>query len=162
MTAYLKLVLLLLVSTLVTPARAISVNSLAPPIEGVEINQHRDITLQDYLGKVLLIDFWATWCIPCRRSLPKLNVLRNRFKHQGFEIVAINLDKNSTEAQHFLHRYPVQYPVLINVSSAQLSAYQIETLPVSYLIDKNGKIIERFVGFKQSHLKKIEAFLLNQ
>ena len=156
MSVYLRVLLLLLLSL---PVRALSLHETAPAIEAMDINQHTSIKLQDYLGKVVLIDFWASWCVPCRRALPELNRLRNRFKDKNFEVLAINLDKNSQDAQRFLNRYPVQYPVLIDVPAAQLRAYQIEGLPVSYLIDKNGIIIKRFVGFKKSHLQQIALFL---
>ncbi|MEI6896586.1 MAG: TlpA disulfide reductase family protein [Psychromonas sp.] len=132
----------------------------APPLMGQGINNHTAIALKDYLGKVVLIDFWASWCAPCRRALPELNSLRNKYKN--FEVLAINLDKNSEDAKYFLKQYPVQYPILINVPVSQINAYQIEGLPVSYLIDKKGKIIKRFVGFKKSYLQKIEDFLLKQ
>ena len=78
----------------------------------------------------------------------------SNIKRLGFEVLAINLDKNKLDAKHFLKRYPVQFPVLYKVPSAQLNAYQIEALPLYYLIDQKGNIIQSFKGFKKSHLRK--------
>lgn len=157
---YFKLIVLWLCLILPIYLGAMPINVPAPPLQGERISDQSTIRLQDYLGKVVLIDFWASWCVPCRRALPELNKLQKKYKNKSFTVLAINLDKNSEDAQHFLKQYPVQYPILINVPAPQINAYQIEGLPVSYLIDKQGKIIERFIGFKHSHVQKIEDFLL--
>ncbi|MBJ7539362.1 TlpA disulfide reductase family protein [Marinomonas transparens] len=149
-------------STSTLAANTLAPNKLAPPIKGLEIHQQTDIALSDYLGKVTLLDFWASWCAPCRQSLPQLNRLRNQFNNKGFEIIAVNLDENTKDAKTFLEQYPVQYPILTKASQSQIQAYEIEGLPVSYLIGKDGKIITRFVGFKKRHLKEIERYLLDE
>lgn len=135
-------------------------NKIAPKITGTDLQQQTKISLKDYAGKTILLDFWASWCAPCRQSLPELNRLQKELIEHDFVVIAVNLDENIEDARRFLRQFPVQYPILIRVASSQIEPYQIEGLPVSYLIDNKGKVVTRFLGFKKRHLKQIKKYVL--
>ncbi len=111
--------------------------------------------LQDYRGKVVYLDFWASWCGPCRQSLPALNALHRDLSHRNFEVVAINLDENSQDALRFLQQYPVDYTVLVDRSGDTPRAYELTGLPTSVLIDQRGVLVGSFEGFDPAHLAKL-------
>lgn len=102
----------------------------------------------DFKGKVILIDFWATWCPPCLKSMPFLNKLRNELKPQGFEVLAINVDEDIKIAQEFLGRYPVDYKVKFDPEGKCPAIYDVKVMPSSYLVDRSGKVSFIHLGFR--------------
>lgn len=112
-------------------------------------------SLQDYRGKVVYLDFWASWCGPCRKSLPALSRLQDELQGELFEVLAINLDSNPRDGLAFLEQYPVSYTVLADRSGKTSRAYDLVGLPTSVLIDKHGTIVASFQGFQPSHIKKL-------
>jgi thiol-disulfide isomerase/thioredoxin len=135
------------------PAISIPVKLLEDRLPG------KNIGIGDYRGKLIYVDFWASWCGPCRKSLPILNEIRNQFVNQGFEVVAINVDENLSDALGFLDKYPVDYPVLLDPAGQLPRAYRVKGMPTAYLIDENGKIIYKHMGFKTKDRKKIEKLI---
>lgn len=125
-------------------------------------NQDR-LDFTAYSGKVVLVDFWATWCPPCKKSMPFLNSLRNELINQGFEIVAINVDENSEEAKHYLAQNPVDYPIAFDPNGKCPGIFDVKAMPSSYLVDKSGKIRHVHLGFRdedQSVLREQISALL--
>ena len=116
-------------------------------------------TIGDYKGKLVYLDFWASWCGPCRQSLPILNEIRKEYAARGFEVVAVNVDEKLSDALKFLERYPVDYPILLDPKGTMPQLYVIEGMPTAYLIDENGTILYKHVGFKKKDRKKIESLL---
>ena len=90
---------------------AISVGDTVPSFKARTIDGSKSIAVDDYRGKVVLIDFWASWCPPCLKSLPKYNELRREIGTSDFEIVAVNVDENTEDAKKFLAKHPVSYPI---------------------------------------------------
>ena len=116
------------------------------------------INLADYKGKVVYVDFWASWCAPCKRSLPKLEELRAKYKDKGFEVIAINIDENVEDALSFLKSYPVSFPVGADAKGVIASQYHIKGLPTAYIIDRHGLINHIVEGFdKGTELDTIES-----
>lgn len=113
------------------------------------------VSLQQYRGKVVYVDFWASWCGPCRKSLPLLNELRNELHGQGFEVLAINLDDQAADGLRFLERFPVDYPTLHDESGDTPQRYGLRGMPTSYLINQQGELVAVHEGFKPSDMKKI-------
>ena len=107
-------------------------------------------------GKVVYVDFWGSWCLPCRESLPFLNRIRNSLLRDDFEVLAINLDELSEDATRFLGNYPVDYPVLADPNHTTLPTYGVDVLPSSFLIDRQGHICTSHVGFKLAYKDTIE------
>ncbi|HUL29819.1 MAG TPA: TlpA disulfide reductase family protein [Thermodesulfobacteriota bacterium] len=107
----------------------------------------QEVTLSQLKGKIVLLDFWATWCEPCRESIPHLIQLYKSYKESGFEVVGMNVDKGDREAvRRFITSMDIPYPV-VTVPEDVARNYRVTGIPAAFLIDKEGKIRERFVGF---------------
>ena len=119
----------------------------------------RIVDINHYRGKLVYMDFWASWCGPCRKSLPVLNEIRADYADRGFEVVAINVDQNLTDALRFLDKYPVDYPVLLDPEGRMPKAYHVKAMPTAFLIDERGKILHKHIGFEKKDRKKIEGLI---
>ena len=117
----------------------------------------KEITLSGLKGKVVLLDFWATWCGPCKDSIPHLLKLYKTNEAKGFEIVGISLDKGGPEAvRRFVKSMGIPYPVLIAPEGFERN-YGVTALPTSLLIDKEGRTREKFIGFNSTIAKEMAA-----
>jgi thiol-disulfide isomerase/thioredoxin len=96
--------------------------------------------LEDYRGKVVLINFWATWCEPCRAEMPAMNKLRASFAGQPFAVLAINLAESESRIRRFLDEVPLEFPVLLDRDSGAARAWKARVLPVSFVVDAEGRI----------------------
>jgi thiol-disulfide isomerase/thioredoxin len=103
--------------------------------------------LSDLAGQVVYLDFWASWCKPCRQSFPWMNQMQRKYAAQGLQIIAINLDAESSLAKDFLDKVPAQIPVIYDPEGNIASDYQLIGMPSSYLIDKTGKVRFAHKGF---------------
>jgi thiol-disulfide isomerase/thioredoxin len=102
---------------------AVNVGDEAPAFKLPRLETQGDIQLKSYRGKVVYVDFWASWCGPCRLSLPELNTLRKKYRKQGFEVIAINLDEEKEDAMEFLKEFPVAYPTARDVKGTTPEKY---------------------------------------
>lgn len=103
--------------------------------------------LKDYKGKVVLLNFWATWCMPCRAEMPSMETLWQKYKEQDFVIVAISIDEGSKKrVETFTKIFDLSFPVLLDPESKVNDLYKVSNMPTSFLIDRNGKVISRIVG----------------
>lgn len=127
---------------------AAEVGQETPQCEALLANTQQALDLNTYKGKVVLIDFWATWCPPCKKSMPFLNSFRNEKQKDGFEIIAINVDENTEEAKQFLTNNPVDYPIAFDSKGSCPSVFDVKAMPSSYLVDKSGKIRLVHLGFR--------------
>jgi thiol-disulfide isomerase/thioredoxin len=105
------------------------------------------VPLAAYEGKVLLIDFWASWCIPCKTSFPALDAIFREYKARGLEVLAVNLDEQRRQADAFLSAHPHQIPVLFDPKGAAPLAFGVKGMPTSFLIDKTGTIRFTHMGY---------------
>ena len=121
-------------------------------------NGEGTVTDSTYLGRVTYVDFWASWCGPCRLSLPALNRLSKEFDTADFGVVAISVDYVDEDVLDFLKRYPVDYPVAIDKTGNSGRDFAVAGMPSGYLIDRDGLIREVHVGFRKGD----EAFLRKQ
>jgi thiol-disulfide isomerase/thioredoxin len=104
-------------------------------------------TLSDFKGHVVLVDFWASWCAPCKVSFPALDSLHQEFRDAGLEVVAINVDEDSKDALAFLAGKSPSMTVLFDPKGATPAAFKVEGMPSSFLIDRDGNIRFRHMGF---------------
>ena len=121
-------------------------------------NGEGTVTDSTYLGRVTYVDFWASWCGPCRLSLPALNRLNKEFDAADFGVVAISVDYVNEDALDFLKRYPVDYPVVIDKTGNSGRDFAVAGMPSGYLIGRDGLIRKVHVGFRKGD----EALLREQ
>lgn len=114
------------------------------------------ISLQDLRGKTVYVDFWASWCAPCLRSMPLINTLYGKYKDQGFEVVAINVDDPIEDGQDFLLDTPLDYLVAADTANTVLEQYGVIGMPTSFLIDPDGQVRLVHMGFKEKDIEIIE------
>jgi peroxiredoxin len=106
----------------------------------------KTVSLADYKGKVVLLDFWATFCAPCIKALPKLQKLNDRHASKGFAVIGIATDEDGPKkVAPAVAKAKVRYPILLT-NEAAYEQYGVETLPAMFLIDRNGQIVKRFGG----------------
>ena len=98
-------------------------------------------------GSVVYVDFWASWCTPCLRSMPALRTLHGKHREQGFVVVGVNKDVNPAEAERFLRRFPVSFPLVDDSGDAVAKAFDVKTMPSGYLIDRAGVVRQVHRGF---------------
>lgn len=117
----------------------------------------KPVALKDLRGKVVYLDFWASWCPPCRASFPVLDKLYGQHKEQGLEVVGVNKDQEPAEAAKFLAEYPVSFPLLADLDDKLATHYQVKAMPSAYIIDRKGIIRFVHLGFNRDTQAKIEA-----
>lgn len=117
------------------------------------------ISLSDFRGKVVYVDFWASWCAPCLVSIPLLNELRDRYVGAGqpFEVLAVNVDSDPEDGIDFLLDEPVNYVVVSDPSGTTPALYKVPGMPTAYLVDAKGQVRLVHTGFKRSDIEIIEA-----
>ena len=107
------------------------------------------VRLADHRGQVIILNLWATWCGPCRVEMPGLENLYRRFRSEGLEILAVSLDKGSTDkVQEFADQYQLSFPVLVDPDGEVEGLYDTFTIPTTYVIDKKGMVVAEVDGAK--------------
>ena len=107
-------------------------------------------------GKVVYVDFWASWCGPCAQSMPFLNAVNEHYKDKGLEIIAVNLDENREDADGFLKNHPVTVTLASNEDGQCPISFGVQAMPSSYIIDKQGKVRHIQLGFHSSEASEIK------
>ena len=110
--------------------------------------------LPDLKGKVVLVDFWASWCAPCKESFPTMNDLQKRYGPQGLIIIGINVDENNSDMVDFLKKHNAEFTVVRDAAQKLVDKVNISTMPSSFLIDSNGKVRFTHSGFRGEETKK--------
>lgn len=121
------------------------VGYLAPALEGITLSGS-PISLDDVQGKVVLINFWATWCPPCRLEMPAMQTLHDRYRDQGFEILAVNLQEQDDQMSAFVDEMGLTFPIIVDRTGDLSSAYRVTSLPTTFIVDREGLIRDRIVG----------------
>jgi len=130
------------------------------PIGSEEKGAYRLVELRDYLGAVVYVDFWASYCLPCRESFPLLSELRDRFDRQTFEVIAVSNDVDPRDAKRFTETYKVSFPLLSDPSGYVAKTYGVKALPMGFLIDEQGVIQKVHEGFQTEDIHDILATVL--
>jgi thiol-disulfide isomerase/thioredoxin len=130
--------------------RAAGIPLLAKPVEpkafSLSLLKGGTAELSAYKGKVVLLNFWATWCPPCRNEMPSMETLYKRFKARGLEILAVDCAEGKAAVEQFIQNNNYSYPVLLDTSGEVSGLYGIEAIPTTFILNREGKIIARIVG----------------
>jgi thiol-disulfide isomerase/thioredoxin len=137
-------------------AFAVQQGDPAPALELPQLGGGKEIHLADFKGKIVYVDFWASWCGPCRQSLPLYEAMYKRLPADHFQILAVNLDEERKDAENFLKHHPVSYPVLFDPAGNSARDWSVLAMPSSYLVDSDGRLAYIYIGFEASHIRKIE------
>jgi thiol-disulfide isomerase/thioredoxin len=122
---------------------------------------HR-VTLADYAGKVLVLDFYATWCAPCRESIPRLNALQNQYGAQGLHIVGLNVGgpDDRIKVPEFARELAIQYPLgFPDKALTDLFLSDDQTIPQTFIFGRDGQLVKRFIGYQQSFGTELEKVI---
>lgn len=134
------------------------INAVAPDFTLKDLSG-RYISLSDYNGKVVLLEFWATWCPPCKASVPALIELNRKYEQKGFIVVGVSIDTDSDASEkvrQFSASHNISYPVLLaNETTPKL--YNVISIPTSFLIGKDGKIVDIYKGYSEAFTNKVSA-----
>lgn len=114
------------------------------------------VALEQLRGKVVYVDFWASWCGPCRRSFPWMNEMQQKYGARGLVVVAVNVDKKRADADRFLAQLPASFTVVFDDSGATPTAYGVKGMPSSYLIDARGNVVAVDRGFLDERKAPLE------
>ena len=114
------------------------------------------IALDKLKGRVVYVDFWASWCGPCRRSYPWMNEMQQRYGARGFTIVGVNVDKRRPDAERFLQQTPATFSIVYDEAGKTPEAYAVKGMPSSYLIDAAGKVVAVESGFRDEQKTALE------
>jgi thiol-disulfide isomerase/thioredoxin len=125
-----------------SPAPPFALERLGAPKESSE----GSLSLGELSGKVVLLNFWATWCEPCEREMPAMERLYASLPRSGFELVAVAIDEDAIPVERFQENYALSFPILLDPSQEIYRDYQTMGVPESLLIDASGRVVERYVG----------------
>jgi len=118
------------------------------------------LDLNDYRGQVVVVDFWASWCVPCRRSFPWLIEMQEKYGPDGLLVIGVNMDEDAAAAETFLRNYPVNFRIVRDPDGVLAREYDVIAMPSSYVINREGKIAEQHLGFKVARQQQYEDLLV--
>jgi peroxiredoxin len=122
-----------------------------------------NLRLSEYRGDVVMINFWATWCGPCRQEMPLLDELYTRYERVGFNLLGVNIDDDSRRAMQMIEELGVNFPVLFDASKQVSKLYEVDAMPVTVLVDREGNV--RYVhhgykpGYEDKYLDQVRSLL---
>jgi peroxiredoxin len=140
--------------------------TLSGPAPGFSLQSSsgEQVSLESLKGKVVMVNFWATWCVPCRQEMPHLQALYERYESLGFELLAVNVEKNKDEeVKKWLAETPVTFPVLFDPANEVTKLYKVQTMPSTVLIGRDGTM--RFIhhgykpGYENEYQTQVRALL---
>lgn len=146
-----------------------TVASASQPLSGVapdftlKSNQGKNLRLEDFRGQVVMINFWASWCGPCRQEMPAMEEIYQQYQKLGFTILALTIDEDPGDADQFLESVPVSFPVLYDSESRISDLYGVDAMPTTVMIDRDGN--KRFLhrsyqpGVEEAYKQQIKQLI---
>ena len=139
-----------------SPAAALEAGDTPPPIDMAD--QHgKEVDLDALKGKVVVIDFWASWCAPCKHAMPFLQALHEKYAERGLAIVGVNIDRSKKKMDRFLQASPVTFRIVHDPKLAIPQRYELSTMPTSYFTGRDGKVRYAHEGFRKEDAVGMEA-----
>lgn len=120
-------------------------------------NVGKNIKLSELRGEVVMINFWASWCGPCRQEMPLLDALYKQYKDYGFTLLGVNVDEQQDAADKLLKKIPVSFPVLYDASSSVVELYEVDAMPSTILVDRDGNMRYLHRGYKPGYEDHYDA-----
>jgi cytochrome c biogenesis protein CcmG/thiol:disulfide interchange protein DsbE len=121
-------------------------NKKAPDFSLTDLNG-KGVEIKQFKGKVIFLNFWATWCGPCKKEMPSLEILHQQFKGRNFVLLTISVDYEGIKpVQELIHKHQYTFPVLLDPKGETLDLFEVKGIPTTFLIDKKGKIVGRAIG----------------
>ncbi len=115
------------------------------------------LKLDQFRGSVVYLDFWASWCAPCRQSFPWMNSMQSKYGGQGLKIIAVNLDAKADDSRRFLAAVPASFAIAFDPQGLLARRFEVQGMPSSVLIGRDGKVVLQHVGFNEASRDKLEA-----
>jgi len=137
-------------------ALALEVGQAAPEVV-VTTAGGKPLTLSALKGKTVYLDFWASWCGPCRESFPFMNAMQEKYAKDGLVIVGINVDKKRADAEKFLAQFPARFTIGYDEAGATPATYTVKKMPSSFLIDRDGRVSAAHSGFNGEIRDEVES-----
>ncbi|MBL1276121.1 MAG: TlpA family protein disulfide reductase [Ectothiorhodospiraceae bacterium] len=129
----------------------------APEFTLPTLPNNAEINLKDFRGRVVLLDFWATWCPPCRRSFPWMDEMHSRYEEDGLTIIAVSVDKKRDLIERFIQQMDPAFTVAHDPTGDIARSYRLRAMPTSYLIDREGNLVTSHMGFRSRDKVKLET-----
>ena len=151
----------LLATALLLPSACIAAAVVGEPAPALALPTAGDarLALPELRGKVVYVDFWASWCGPCKRSFPWMNELVQRYGKDGFAGVAVNVDRKRSDAERFLAQVPAQFTVVYDSAGVTPAAWAVKGMPSSFLIDRKGRVAAVTQGFRDDEKAGVEQHI---
>lgn len=128
------------------------------PVPDIELKGSAgQMKLAQMRGKVVYVDFWASWCAPCRRSFPWMNEIQSKYGSQGFQVIGINLDSNGEEARRFLASMPANFEIAFDPEGSSPRRFEVRGMPTSFLVGRDGRVLLRHTGFNDDARASLES-----
>lgn len=137
---------------------ALEEGTRAPDISAADLDGNR-VSLSRLRGKVVVVDFWASWCEPCGDAMPALDRLYRQYKDHGLVVVGVNVDRNERNARQFLRRTRVSFPIVHDNGRGLAERYSPPTMPSSYVIDKRGIVRHVHAGYRDGDARRLERMI---
>ena len=153
-----RLFTLLFTGLLAVPVLA-AVPKVAPDITLTALSGE-SIRIADLKGQVVLLDFWASWCIPCRRSFPEVDALHRELQPKGLTVIAVNVDEQQKNAYTFLEQYPHTMTVAFDPKGAAAQAFDLQAMPSSMIVDRRGRIRFTHEGYTDKTISQFRSEVL--
>lgn len=116
------------------------------------------VRLQDFRGKVVFLNFWATWCPPCRLEMPTMEELHKEFSDRGLVVLAVNFRESQDDVRSFVKQHGLTFTTLLDEQEMAFGLYRAWSLPTTYLINKNGEVVGKVIGYRDWHSDEAKAF----
>ncbi len=144
-----------LILTIILASASVSLAADAKPFN--VITKNGEVSLEKLAGKVVYLDFWASWCDPCRQSFPWMNEMHNQFADSGLVIIAVNVDRDRDKADKFLEKNPAGFTIGYDSEGVLAKSYDVKGMPSSYIIDRNGQLVASHIGFRDKDKGELQT-----
>ncbi len=138
---------------------AAEAGSTMPDCALTSLTDKQPYNLQKFKGKVIYVDFWASWCGPCAKSFPFMNELSRDLKDKGLQVVGVNLDESAEDAQNFLGQHPSNFAIAADTNEQCAKDFGVKAMPSTYLVDRNGIVRHIHLGFRSGETAEVRALV---